>query len=219
MVYPRKDFEMTSQRQYISKGVYEHSQISDLVSVKEYIFVRHNEKKCLTLRFLNELDYVVNAMEFSVVQMDASKKILKTSKIKYTGLNFVPGTTYVDPALIVVDEYCADFRIVFTEIRSERYKYTVRNGRFTVDYIKADEPIINNATRADYITSFSIRPREFGKPRLSALIATLVACLLVLVCVFDVFFSYNLFPSKDEENETTVGTEVEITTDVDWGGY
>ncbi len=202
---------MTSQRQYISKGVYEHPQISDLVSVKEYIFVRHNEKKCLTLRFLNELDYVVNAMEFSVVQMDASGKILETLKIKYNGINFMPGTTYVAPAMIVVDEYCADFRIVFTKIMSERYKYTVRNGRSTVDYVKADGQIIKNAPRANYITEFSIRPREFGKPRLSALIATLVAFLLVIMCVFDVFFSYNFFENEGEENETTVEIGAEDT--------
>ncbi len=202
---------MTSQRQYISKGVYEHPQISDLVSVKEYIFVRRNEKKCLTLRFLNELNYVVNAMEFSVVQMDASGKILETSTIKYNGLNFMPGTTYVDPTMVEVDEYCADFRIVFTKIMSGRYKYTVRNGRFTVDYVKADEKIINKGQRTDPIAEFSIRPRRFGRPRLSALVATLVAFLLVIICVSEVFFSYT-FINKGKERERTIETEAKDAT-------
>lgn len=197
---------MTSQRQYISKGLYEHPQISDLVSVKEYIFVRHNEKKCLALRFLNELDYVVTSMAFSVVQMDASGKILETSKIKYSGLNFLPGTTYVDLTMIVVDEYCADFRIVFTEIMSDRYKYTVRNGGFTVDYIKADEKIISKGQKASPITELSIRERVFGSPRFAGFFATLVAFLLVIMLVFDVFFSYGFFGIMNTEKEETSGT-------------
>ena len=209
---------MTSQQQYISKGLYEHPQISDLVSVKEYIFVRHNEKKCLALRFSNELDYVVNSMTFSVVQMDASGKVLETSKIKYNGLNFLPGTTYVDLTLIVVDEYCADFRIVFTEIMSDRYKYTVRNGGFTVDYLKADEKIISNGQKANPITELSICERVSGNPRVAGFIAAGVAVLLVIMCVFDAIFSYGFFEEKSTEDEETAETVAEDTENSGFGG-
>lgn len=210
---------MTSQQQYISKGLYEHPQISDLVSVKEYIFVRHNEKKCLALRFSNELDYVVNSMAFSVVQMDASGKVLETSKIKYNGLNFLPGTTYVDLTMIVVDEYCADFRIVFTEIMSDRYKYTVRNGGFTVDYLKADEKIISNGQKANPIIEFSIRERVFGSPRVAGFIAAGVAFLLVIMCVFDVLLSYGFFEKKSTENEETAETVETVAEDTENSGF
>ena len=201
---------MTSQRQYISKGFYERSQISDLVSVKEYIFVRHNEKKCLMLRFFNELNYVVNAMDFSVVQMDAAGKILETTKVKYTDLNFMPSTTYVDPTMIAVNEYCSDFRIVFTEIMSGRYKYTVRHGKVTVDYIKAEEPIIKSGKMTSPITAFSVKPRRFGKPRTVAFLTALVAFLLVVMCAFDVFFNYD-FNGKDG-GEKTEGIESDAAT-------
>ena len=208
---------MTSQRQYISKGVYEYPQISDFVSVKEYIFIRHNDKKCLALRFFNELGYVVNTLEFSVVQMDASGKILETSKIKCKGLNFRPGTTYVDSSTLVVNEYCADFRVVFTEVVSERYKYTVRNGRVTVDYIKNSGKIIKNGRRSDPITEFSIKPKSFGKPRLAVLLAGVVAFLLVLLCAFDVVFSYDFFGLGNNKNKADFSAcsgsfeELEIT--------
>ena len=200
---------MTSQRQYISKGFYERAQISDLVSVKEYIFVRHNEKKCLMLRFSNELNYVVNVMEFSVVQIDAAGKILETTKIKYSDLNFMPGTTYVDSSMIVVNEFCADFRIVFTEIISGRYKYTVRNGRYTVDYIKAEVPIIKNSSKTKRIKRFSIRPRRVETPRFAAFLATLVAFLLVLLCGYDVFLRYN--PESNSEEPQSVEAELDNT--------
>ena len=188
---------MTSQRQYISKGFYERSQISDLVSVKEYIVVRHNEKKCLMLRFFN-------------VQMDAAGKILETTKVKYTDLNFMPSTTYVDPTMIAVNEYCSDFRIVFTEIMSGRYKYTVRHGKVTVDYIKAEEPIIKSGKMTSPITAFSVKPRRFGKPRTVAFLTALVAFLLVVMCAFDVFFNYD-FNGKGG-GEKTEGIESDAAT-------
>ena len=38
----------------LSKGQYVHSQVADLVSVKQYIIAKFKNKKALFLRFINE---------------------------------------------------------------------------------------------------------------------------------------------------------------------
>ena len=61
------EIKMNQRGNYISKGVYLHPQIPGFVAVKQYIFCRQNEKKCLILKFSNNCDFKLSAMSFTVV--------------------------------------------------------------------------------------------------------------------------------------------------------
>lgn len=198
---------MTSGQQYISKGFYKYPQISDFVSVKEFIFVRVRGKKCLMLRFSNELGYVVNEMSFTLVQLDAAGNVLEKTKVDYSNLSFVPGTVYVTSEAVIVNEYCTDFRIQFTTLISENYKYTVRNGRYTIEYIKEDAAITEGGKRTAPITEYTVSPRKFGKPKLAAFMATLVAFVLLALCVLGVYSDYKGYVDdkrEEQKNEETL---------------
>lgn len=201
---------MTFVRQYISKGFYQYPQISDFVSVKDYMFVRHNGKKCLMLRLVNDLGYTINTLAFTVVQMDAMGKVLDRTKLKHKNLNFAPGMTYVTSEALVVDEFCTDFRVIFTGARSESYKYTVRNGRIIIDYIKRTGDITENSQAAEPVKGFSIQERVFGRPRLGTLVATLAAILLIGLCAFEMTSNY-IAQADDSETSPEESAEPEVS--------
>ena len=180
---------MSSGQQYISKGFYNYSQLSGFVTVKNYIFIRQSGKKCLLLRFSNDLEYTVNSMAFTVIQMDAAGKVIENTKAKIEKLAFLPGSTLVSPKGIVVDENCTDFRVLFTDVHSDRYQYSVRNGQVAVQYIKNPPPIKEGA-RGEVLTCFSVKPRRFGHVRLSVLAATVAVILIATTAIYNVFSNY-----------------------------
>ena len=176
------------EQQYISKGIYQHSQIGDFVSVKNYIFIRKDEKKHLLLRFSNDFNYVVNAMTYFIVQMDGSGKVIARTKITHNALEFYPGTMYVTEEPICVDEYCSDFKIVFTEVISEFYRYEVHPDMITVHYIKIPEPILDlsDLTRSErrkrrdsFVYKYRVGQKKFQERGVAAFVAMIVMLIML----------------------------------------
>ena len=71
-----------TDNQLISKGEYKHYQIDNFISVKQYMFLRSNGKKCLTLRYKNDLGYKVNGFKFLLIQIDVNGNVIAKKKIK-----------------------------------------------------------------------------------------------------------------------------------------
>jgi hypothetical protein len=170
---------MDSNQQILSKGFYQYAQIGNPVSVKDYIFLRNDQKKCLLLRFLNNLEYTVTAMDFTVIQMDSAGNVLENTQIVYKDLFFLPGSTYAESAGIVVDEACSDFKVVFSKVTAGKYEYTSRGGFPIVQYVKGVEALEIEGEKGTNISKTSAKIRRFGKPHLVAAAAVLAVLVMI----------------------------------------
>ena len=193
---------MMEKEQIISKGVYGFSQISDFISVKNYIFMHKDEKICLAIRFSNDTDYVVDSVAFCVIQLDAAGKVIGKKRVEYTGMNLFPGELYSANKGIVVENQCVDFKIQFYEAYSGYYRYVVRNRRVIVYYDRkmAEKMLPPPAREAE--PSLSVEKKEYGKAKLSVLAAILA---LLIMAGFNMYYLYSLyadtFSDKNEQTE------------------
>ena len=194
------------EHKHISKGIYQHSQIGNFISVKNYIFIRKEEKKLLMLRFSNDFDYVVDSMTYFVLQLDHAGKILARTKITNGDLEFRPGSMYVTEQPICVDEYCSDFKVVFSEVTSGSYRYEVHSDMIAVHYIKAPEPIIDlsglskgEARRRedDSVEEYYAEQKTYQERGVAAFIGAIVTVLLLGANILGMFLGY--FFSRNPE--------------------
>lgn len=176
------------EHQYISKGIYQYSQIGNFVSVKNYIFIRKDEKKQLLLRFSNDFDYVVNSMTYVVVQIDAAGKVIARKKITHKDMELYPGGMYVTEQPIDVDEYCSDFKIEFSEVISESYRYEVHSDMIAVHYIKTVEPLLDlsemkrkeKRKRKDVsVRRYHVKRKKFQERGVAAFVAAILTIVML----------------------------------------
>ena len=204
---------MVTKQQFLSKGFYQYAQTGNPILVKDYIFARQEGKKCLMVRFSNELEYTVDAMTFTVIQMDASGKVLANTDIQYVEMNFCPGGTYVSSAGIAVDEYCTDFKIVLGAVRSGQYEYLPHGGHTAVRYLRKQQPLETRNAMGSYISQVSVRKRQFGKPWLSVLLATVA--IVVLLAGNALSIGLNYYEIKREEAEAAQRAKEEASMEAE----
>ena len=70
----------------LSKGTYVHSQVADLVCVKQYIIAKFKNKKALFLRFSNDREELATAMECRCYRGDVNRT--KFVELKYKGRDY-----------------------------------------------------------------------------------------------------------------------------------
>ena len=127
---------MIDEEQYIAKGDYRRPQIGNFILVKQYLFLRRNGKKVLLMRFFNELGHTVDGMDYTVFQYDAGGNPLARARVSHGDMQFLPGEFYAPGTAVEVEEACADFSVVFSEVRSDRYRYRVMDGGVSVFYVR-----------------------------------------------------------------------------------
>jgi len=190
------------EQNHISKGIYQHSQIGNFISVKNYIFIRQNGKKHLMLRFSNDFGYVADSMTYFVVQMDNAGKVLARTKVTNAALAFRPGTMYVTEQPICVDEYCSDFKIVFAEVVSGSYRYEVHSDTIAVHYIKEMSPVMalsalskseKRRRRDDSVKRYGAEQKKFHEKGVAAFISSITAVLLLFLSVAAMCCHYVLY--------------------------
>ena len=167
------------ERQIISKGEYKHYQIDNFVSVKQYIFLKADGKKCLTLRFTNSLGYTVNAFKFVLAQIDVQGNVIKKKKIKLSNLVFESETDYTSDKGIIVDEKCVDFKVQMLCVYSDRYRYKLKNDKVAIYYVtrkgwKYEEDSAKDA-------EFKIKNKTKFKPFSVRIIAVTAVVLLIIL--------------------------------------
>ncbi|MGM9643474.1 MAG: hypothetical protein ACI3X1_00125 [Eubacteriales bacterium] len=212
---------MTQENQIISKGNYGYSQIDDFIAVKDYIFTRSQGKKCLFLRFTNYADYVVNSMSFTLIQINSSGEDLGHIEINCSKLDIRPGQSYAYDNGIVVSEYCSDFKVVFTSVRSENYIYTVCGGRVAVRVDLPPQALISGTPAKKSIhKAFSVTRRSFERPRLSIFLATVMLILMLALNVAYVLYTYiDAILDEREKLEQEAETDYSLYEDREPGIY
>ncbi|MBQ8409090.1 MAG: hypothetical protein IJY39_09545 [Clostridia bacterium] len=203
---------MPSVQQHISKGFYKYSQIDRFISVKNYMFVRANNRKCLMIRFSNDSDFTVNSMDFVIVQLDSAGALLATTKISYDSLSVAPGNTYTPDEGIIVDEFCTDFKIQFSCVCSGNYKYLVKKGKIAVLYQQEEGALVPAQPRYNPVSKFSVKPLKTGKPALAVFLGV---CVLILVTLLNLNHMYWRYKEATEE-ETTEASEAYTEQDFEY---
>ena len=172
--------KQNTEMQIISKGEYKHYQIDNFISVKQYMFLRNNGKKCLTLRCTNSLDNKVNGFMFLLVQLDVNGNVISKKKIKINNIVFYKNSDYTCNKGIIVDEKCVDFKVQMLCVYSDRYRYKLKNDKVAIYYVahrgwKYEEDSQGSA-------EFKTKSKTGFKPFSVRIIAvTVVALLIILV--------------------------------------
>ena len=173
---------------YIDKGVYSHKQIGGYMTVKQFMVVEREGKRCLILRFENESSLEVNAIEFTVIQRNTSGDVIGSSKIKHTHLSVGAGELYSPESGAVIKPECADFEIEMNSVVSGKYRYVFRGGQVTAHYDRRgyDNGICavhvhKGEGRAAWIKKYYTRGWLYRLIALGALIAVVISLVAAVV--------------------------------------
>lgn len=183
---------MYDKNTILARGMYRHNQHSSFVCVREFMFVRKKEKKCLVLRFLNETDATLNTVEYTLKQLDIDGKVVDSSVITHSNLRAVSGKTFSPRTALVLKDECVDFRVEIIKATSGLYTYHLRGECVVVDYGIDDlSHTPHNKERSDY----SVTPRKNYKPGRRtgwALVLIFLGCVLAIalnVCQ-ELYYAY-----------------------------
>ena len=189
---------------YIAKGNYRYSQIDNFVSVKNYIFLRKKGVKCLLLRFSNELGYTVDGMSYVVFQYDVDGNLLGRRQVRHNDIMLNPLGTYATSEPLEVNEKCTDFKVVFLEVRSGKYRYRVVDQVVSVCYAGGEalfDPEETDLWEPDEpIYEYSVKRKAFGDEKTAALIAAMFIVILIALNVMNTLFYVYKMNEKNKEN-------------------
>lgn len=163
----------------LEKGLYNHPKIPGYLSVGQFIFTRKEGKKCLLLRFVNEAEFRIDGVEFTVIQLDLYGKKIGRTKIKYTDINVAPDSTFAPERGIIVSEKCVDFYVQMRSVSSRSYRYVFKNGEVASCY----EPYADE--EPEYRESGgerTVKARFFGGGGIRRFI-TVISALLVCAAI------------------------------------
>ena len=190
----------------IAKGNYHHSQIGNFISVKNYIFLRKKGVKCLLLRFYNELGYTVDAMSYIVFQYDADGNLLGRRQVRHGDVKLNPLSTYATTEPLQVDEKCTDFKVVFLEVRSGKYRYRVVDQIVSVCYTSSEalfDPEEETHWEPDEpIRGYSVKRKVFGNEKRAALVALIFVLMLITLNVLNMLFCVYRTNDKNREDSS-----------------
>lgn len=168
------------KKKYMVAGEYDHYQLGGYFTVKQYIMTVQEEKLCLLLRFENQMNSRVDAVEFVVKQLNSEGKMLGNIRIHYSDLRVEAGQLYCPDKGIVLHDDCTDFIIQMKYVISERTKYSFRNGVATAHYdIRGYE---KKQAKSSHKSKVAIRKKFDGKIKCFKWIA-FVSMILMIVTI------------------------------------
>lgn len=160
----------------ISKGLYVHSQVADLVSVKQYIIAKFKNKKALFLRFLNDRDEIATAMTLRIRQYDVRGEFISAETIDVKHLNVEPHSEFTVKNPMIIKDSCVDFRVDIINVAYGDYTYDVIDGEAHVRFAKQEAEVKKS------INTNQLRLALDGKSQKVAVRSLKAPTLLVLVC-------------------------------------
>ena len=207
-----------NKEQIISKGFYRFSQVSNFISVRNYIFLKSGDDTCLAIRFSNDTDVTFDSLTFSIIQLDASGKEIGRKTVNYENISFAPGTMYACGNAVKVEAGCVDFRIQFYEAHSGHYRYAVRRKRVYVYYMK--NTLTENKDADAYVhtadTDAKCRPLKYESRGLVGFFAAAIAAAILALNVLLMFGAYTN-TDGDGSSLRTYDAYTEISVGRDFG--
>lgn len=187
---------MDSDKQYIAKGNYRYSQIGHFVKVTNYIFLRNGKKKCLLLRFFNEMDEAVDGISYTVFQYDSQRNLIAHSQVSHRDISVNPHHSYTPSVSLVVQEKCVDFKVVFSQVSSGNYRYKVIDGVVSV-YYDGISALPYEPKRNESDCDHFVRRRIFAEEGGARFFAAMIVLILIALNIMNMVFAY----SEKEKSE------------------
>ena len=204
--------------QLISKGEYKHYQIENFISVKQYMFLRSNGKKCIALRYINNLEHKVNGFKFLLIQIDANGNVIAKKKIKINNIGFYKNAEYTCNKGIVVDEKCVDFKVQMLCVYSDRYRYKVKNDKIAIYYVShknwAHEAEVERPNELKVRTKTKVKPISIGFIAIAVIIALVILVLSPIITYFvnKILGNSTKSDSKANKEEATSVAKIETSS-------
>ena len=171
------------REQIISKGKYLHTQPSQLIGVKQYLFVRDDDgKKKLLLRFENSRKESCSKFAFILYRLDVKGNILGEDRFESTEREYTGREIFAFDRMVDVEEKCTDFIVKMVYANYGDYTYHVENNEVSVSY---DEKRASKRRRAvDREKARKITSRTFDVPKLFGVISFIVLALVFAATSF-----------------------------------
>lgn len=198
---------MKTNKGYFKKGFYNHPQVKGFPSVKQFILLEKEGKRCLLLRFVNGTDLKIDRMQIVLTQLDISGKVINKSKVQYRDMRFAPETTYVSSKGIIVKNECVDFRVDITYVVVGEYKYVKSNGCIVDTYDTRGYK--ESSSKVNGVVGAKIKGARINSAlyRFAAFISLV---LVVLSCCFVFFVKVDDLKIK-KETDYKIITEIDMT--------
>ena len=197
---------MKKQKQsFLAKGIYTHAQVHGYFTVKEYIMLEEEEKRCLLVRFENEMDVTVNEMDFVVKQFNSAGKLVGKVRIHYSDLSIEPGELYCTEQGIVVSDDCVDCIVQIKYLIGDNVKYVFRRGLVTEHYDPRGYETEKKEVPAHHKSHVTVRLKNAtGKAhfRWIAVIAFFMTAAFVALFIYQ---SKDIYGSQTLLNESAKG--------------
>ena len=160
----------------LSKGTYVHSQVADLVCVKQYIIAKFKNKKALFLRFTNEREELATAMTLRIRQYDVRGEFICAETIEVKHLKVEPHAEFTVKNPMILKDSCVDFRVDVINVGYGDYTYDVIDGEAHVRFSKQEAEVKKE------INTNQLRLALDGKSQKVTVRSLKAPTLLVLVC-------------------------------------
>ncbi len=173
-----------NEKNYIDKGIYSHPQIGGYLTLKQFILIEQDKKRCLLLRFVNEADFKINGARFILKQLDSDGQEIDRIDIDYNDMKLAPGQMYSPNQGIVVKKECVDFKIQMLYIASGDYRYIFENGTVTAHYDKRGYSENEKKRSRRGSMDVSIKSKYNGGEWMFGFIAVISMLLVVISFIF-----------------------------------
>ena len=175
-----------TKENYLIKGDYLYAQASRYFTVKQYMIVEQEGKRCLLLRFRNDSEMTVTGVEFTVKQMDAKGHPVGNVTVQYSDMSVRPGALYCPEQGIVVSDHCVDCMILMRYVICGKIKYAFKKGHVSAHYDKRGYVMVKKEKTKKKSRSH-VEQRYAGGGWFYRLIA-LVTLILVLFSLYFVMY-------------------------------
>lgn len=168
----------------ISKGKYSFPQAENIVSVKQYFFVRDEKgQKRLLLRFFNDRDELCTKFAFVIRFMDSRGKVIDEESFETANVSIKGKSSYSFDEAIFVNERCTTFKVEVLYASYGDYKYVNDNNIVNVEYSKATIPVASRTPKHTNAPR-KIRARSFKMPWIyMALSLVILAVAILVMCI------------------------------------
>ena len=173
------------KEQIISKGKYSYAQPSDMIGVKQYLFVKEEDgKKHLLLRFFNDRREKCNKFAFILYRLDSKGNVLGQDKFESADREFLEKEVFSFDRKILVEEKCTDFRVQMVYARYGNYTYNVEHNDVSVSYSEKTPAVIGSGRSLAKIKPRKMHARTFDMPWIFAALSLIILALVFAACGF-----------------------------------